>query len=263
MAVTPRGGKTMTTVHFRIGLGVMLSVASALAAPVGVGAQDASSPPSAAPAGMCPADAVASTSASPSAAGTTPTPGVHRFSTDAFDVDFVVPPGWEIGVDAPNALQLIGPGEEVFVNVAQLDAPIDPDHRRGRRPVRIEDCAAAFIDWLGQHPYLESSEPTDVTVGDLSGSRIDVTFQEPPRYRGGCGPGCLVVLRVVPEPAEIDRILMDDKEMDRYIAIDLNGSVLLFDIWTPESNPATGGDEARFEAGLAAAQEILDSVTVP
>lgn len=102
-----------------------------------------------------------------------------------------------------------------------------------------------------------------MSLGGVSGRQVDVVFMPPDGYVGCDGDEhCLFLLRFVPQPAQFDRIAMDDLEKDRYIALDAHGAVMLVNIWTPDSNPATGGSEATFEEGLQAAQAILDSIAV-
>jgi hypothetical protein len=227
-------------------------------------AQDQSSAPSSAPSGVCPAraDESAGTSAavaSPATSGAVE--GTYRFAWDDVDVSFAIPDGWGIVIEAPNVLQLGSPTGDIYLNVTTMDAPIDPEDPNGRAPVEIEHCAAGFIAWLAEHPYLDGTEPVPTSVAGYAGEQIDVAYNPPAGHPGGCGEGCLIVARVVPEPAEFDRLAMDNLEMDRFVALDVDGDVLIFNTWVANANPATGGDEARFEAGLDAVQEILDSVT--
>jgi hypothetical protein len=222
-------------------------------------AQDQSAAPSSASSGLCPADTAADPT--PSAAAASPAAGTYRFAWDDISVDFPIPEGWSIVIEAPNVLQLGAPSGDTYLNVTTMDAPIDPEDPVGRAPVEIEDCAAAFIAWLAAHPYLDGTEPAPASVGGYVGQQIDVAYDPPAGHPGGCGEGCLIVARVVPEPAEFDRLAMDNLEMDRFIALDVDGDVLIFNTWVADANPATGGDIARFEAGLEAVQEILDAVT--
>src|SRR5262245_47888647 len=110
---------------------VFVLAATLMTVPTVAVAQSSSLAPSTAPAGSCPSAQPTAEAAPSAAAAASAAAGVRRFSADAFDVDLVIPDGWTVGVDARNALQLIGPDESVYVNLAQLDAPIDPDDPEG------------------------------------------------------------------------------------------------------------------------------------
>lgn len=92
---------------------------------------------------LCPPDASSDESSSdsespPPAGSPAPLADNARFETERFVASYQLPEGWQVGLDIPSALQLIGPGERVFVNLSLLDAPIDPDDPLGREPVAIE-----------------------------------------------------------------------------------------------------------------------------
>jgi len=123
--------------------------------------------------------------ASPTAAPGTPGPSALPAGTFASQVfkptlTFTVPGGWAVGADTTPYFQLL-PVTSDLVGIhlfrdarAASQDPACPD----TPAAGVGSTGAELVEWIRGRPGLVVSEPTLVTVGGLSGQRIDVAIKD-------------------------------------------------------------------------------------
>jgi hypothetical protein len=123
--------------------------------------------------------------ASPTAAPGSPGPAALPAGTYASQVfkptvTFTLPDGWMVGADSTPYFQLLPVTSDVVgihlfrdAKAASQD-PSCPD----TPAAGVGSSAKELVEWIRGRPGLVVTEPTPVTVGGLSGQRIDVSIKD-------------------------------------------------------------------------------------
>ena len=175
-----------------------------------------------------------------------------RYATEQFEpaFSFEVGKGWNIMI--PEMRTALGIGSEPDEGIAftKTRRVFDPSKPSRPETVSAPENAGAWISWFQKHPNLETSKPKPVTIGNVSGMRIDVRASSVPRnYPHECGDLAPCVL-LYPF-GEIDIMASYVGYLDRFIALDVNGEVVVVDIGAPSDN---------FGDFSPRAQKVLDTV---
>lgn len=98
-------------------------------------------------------------------------------------VHYTVPAGWTNPQDLPGNL-LLQPagGDERFVGIYRNVTV--PDGCLERADPAVGTSVDAILTWLVDHPGLQTSAPAPVTVGGLTGVRLDISLA--PAWRTTC-----------------------------------------------------------------------------
>lgn len=130
-----------------------------------------------------------------------------------------------------------------FLNVRTV---FDPS----RAAEEVEKSAPQdMVAWIRQHPNLDADEPSPVTVGGVSGTRLDVGVSSAPKdYPKHCSLPCVPLFQLS------DQVSFWMGEGERYRVIVLEG------VTGETVTIAIGGPAEEFETFFPKAQEVLDSV---
>jgi hypothetical protein len=173
------------------------------------------------------------------------TPGEYETGLFTPGFTFSVGEGWLVGYpELPDVLFIArGASPLNFINVQQVFDPSRPGEE-------IEEPAPEdLIAWLRRHPNLDASEPSPVTIGGVSGTRLDVVVSSTPKkYPGHCGMPCVPLFRI----SDGNSFWLGKGERDRvFILEDVGGETVTILI---------GGPPEEFDSFLPRAQEVLDTV---
>ena len=93
-------------------------------------------------------------------------------------VQYVVPEGWANASDWPTTFQLQPAGTEPTTSITLYAnvAVVSDDHCADTPDPAVGRSARAIADWLASAPGLVATAPEAVTIGGLSGHRIDITL---------------------------------------------------------------------------------------
>lgn len=162
--------------------------------------------------------------------------------------------GWAKPVELRDALAIDNRRLGGSINVAKLNAALDPSDPVGRRTAAVGTSVDEIAAWLQRHPYLQVTAPVPVTLGGARGVAMDVQLKLPANFPQlpYCAQPCLAVLRVSEERTPVDRIGFIAGHKDRLIILDVNGQRVVVDslVYSAE----------RFEAFMLEAQKVLDSI---
>jgi hypothetical protein len=175
-------------------------------------------------------------------------------------VSFEVGEGWYLPeAEAANHISVVtGPkgGQLSFTNASYVFDPSNPSEAKA---VPAPKNAKEWVSWFQRHPNLDTSKPLPVSVGGVSGKRIDVTASSMPENypRKVCGDEPCVPLYPMRDESGIssyegwkERFGIVDVEGEDYLPPFLSGRVLI-DVAAPTD---------KFDAFLPKAQKVLDSV---
>ena len=126
-----------------------------------------------------------------------------------------------------------------------------PNSQSGVSNERITPMPDDLVAWLRNHPNLKTSKPESVTVGGVSGTRLDVSVTSTPKdYSPACLTGpCVVLLSYAVSGGDL-RLFKGDKA--RMIVLkDVEGKTVVV-------IASTRAEE--FERFMPKAQEVLDTV---
>jgi len=163
-------------------------------------------------------------------------------------LSFSVSDGWRLSYqETGNTLSLDGPkgGELIFTSPSDV---FDPSNLSTPRAVTAPNNPEEWASWLQRHPNLETSEVVPVSVGGVSGVRIDVTDTSiPDNYpRDYCGPPCVPLY-----PYGEGSIVSYVDAKDRFVIVDAEFDAVVIDVAAPRD---------KFDEFLPKAQKVLDSV---
>ena len=167
------------------------------------------------------------------------TSGPQTLSSAAFEVPLSLnaPAGFELRGDVRHAffLQSAAGGYLVFSTLTSVSNPVSQTQ---------EDVPDDFVSWLGSDPRMEIVDgPSDVTVGGLTGQRLDV--------KGAAQPAGGLLFSAIGEGDEPVIFTLAPGELSRIVVVDVNGQTVVI----------TGGDPSgSFEAITAAMEQSLKSV---
>jgi hypothetical protein len=159
------------------------------------------------------------------------------YATDQFEpsLTYTVPAGWNDISDSPGQFLLRRPDtpDAIVIGVYQ--------RVRAPRPCRVEPdlgvgaSVQEMTTWLTSHPGLVTSDPVPVTVGGLSGERIDVSLA--PSWTGTCpwfGNDPIVPIMVGLTPTDLHHTIFEGLQ-ERLYLLSYRGAVLAIEIG-PEGN---------------------------
>jgi hypothetical protein len=111
--------------------------------------------------------------------------GRHETSTFAPALSYDVPADWSNLEDLPGNFLLLPPGSTLAgVNPGTSDflgvysSVAAPEQCTGNADLRVERTPAALVEYLQGLGALTVSDPLPVTIGGLSGLRVDLTFDD-------------------------------------------------------------------------------------
>ena len=167
------------------------------------------------------------------------TSGPQTLSSSAFEVPLSLnaPAGFELRGDVRHAffLQSAAGAYLVFLTPTSVSNPVSQTQ---------EDVPDDFVSWLASDPRMEIVDgPSDVTVGGLTGQRMDV--------KGSAQTDTGPLFFAVGEGDEPAFFALAPGELSRIVVVDVNGQTVVI----------TGGDPGgSFEAATAEMEQMLKSV---
>lgn len=171
------------------------------------------------------------------------------YSTEEFkpSLSFQVGEGWETDIEVSDFLYLRR-GEEAALSFWNAQEVYKPSPTGDIILVPAPDDMAG---WFQRHPYLQTDEPEQVTVGGVTGAQFDVVVVAedlPEDYQGACGTGCVDIARF----SDGSWISFEEGYKERVVVLeDVKGQTVTIDF----GSPATEFDEFAPEA-----QKVIDSV---
>jgi hypothetical protein len=196
--------------------------------------------------------------ASPSpAASASPSASPSSISSVTFKptLSLVAPAGWKVSdgdrtffIEAPTASSKAGN------SIGMMSGPFvrfnDPDCEN-KAPAAVGTSVAEVVATLAGDPRLVATSPRPATVGDRTGQMIDI--QVAPSWTGTCAwsggkPAVLIVSATDTGPA----FGTGGTGRDRYIFLDVGGSVVAINVGTP--------DGIDFDGFAVQAMPIVESI---
>jgi hypothetical protein len=111
------------------------------------------------------------------------------------------------------------------------------------------DVPEDMVGWFQRHPYLQTSKPERVKVGEVKGVQFDVVVEDLPEgYSGMCGSDCVDIFRLSSGPPIA---FWEQDKVGLSILEDVKGQTVIIGF----GSPATEFDEFAPEA-----QKVIDSV---
>src|SRR5215211_7676089 len=107
-------------------------------------------------------------------------------------LSFKVGKGWSnTAQQLSDYIELGQQGEIGFLTFANVKEVWKPG------TMNVVDAPKDLVEWLQQHPYLETSKPEPVTLGGVKGEQLEVLVEELPKdYYGLCGTDCVDIAPV-------------------------------------------------------------------
>jgi hypothetical protein len=139
----------------------------------------------------------------------------------------------------PNTLYIEGRqgGQLLFANPRHVfDSSNASEQKEVPRPANADE----WVSWFQSHPNLDTSEPVPMSVGGVSGVRIDVT----PTSENESG----VVLLFPVEDTQFGSYV---GSKDRLVIVDVEGETVVINVAAPAG---------KFDEFLPKAQKVLDTV---
>jgi len=171
-----------------------------------------------------------------------------------------------------NAQSVYAQAEQLKQSEKGCWPPSSFEVRHERNPIMLPRCPAPenvdeWISWFQNHPKLETSKPVPVSVGGVSGKRIDVKVTSEPKNVCNNEIPCVPLFRGVPPNfpnahvigSEFTHVYAKgydpdiDAEKDRFVIVDVEGETVIIEV------TATFGDEL-LDTFSQTAQKILDTV---
>ena len=162
---------------------------------------------------------------------------------------------WDGGEDSTGELSLFPWGDDEYSIGFALDLYPVTD---GVRITDVENTADGLIGWLRRHKHYDISEEIPAAIGSLPASAIDVwnSPKAPSQYEDCLGEPCSDMFGFE-QYDDNGGILGDDVYRLYFADVEYGGSRHVF-VVTPMAR-----DRADLDSRLAAAEELLASVTVP
>jgi hypothetical protein len=184
------------------------------------------------------------------------------YTTSAFQpsLTYTVPAGWGNYEDLPGQVLLLPPGAVLgdldtdYIGVYRpVGAPLADCS--GERDPAVISTAAAYLDWLQQHPGLDVSPPTPIRVGSSTGTMVDVQLS--PDATDTCsdpeqGIDRFVEVMIGLPPADFSAAVTPTGGL-RLDLFDVHDRLLA--VMAPHAHDASGGEQAF----LGAAQDVIDT----
>jgi len=159
---------------------------------------------------------------------------VKPFGKAGGQVAYTVPAGWTDNVECADCLVLLGPG---FASLINLSTNVAPSGNPGSCGLPTGATPTEIAGWLRTLPSLTVSTPTAISIGGLTGVRVDVSAGADPSrdpcsfLLDGSGNVSLTNANLPDQPVSVP-----SKGMSRWILLDRgDGSTLLVDLETQDS----------------------------
>jgi hypothetical protein len=170
-------------------------------------------------------------------------PGKYR--SDEFEpaLSFRVGEGWVVpGPELPDVLGIVlagtldqtEPSGFTFFSPNQVFDPKDPQETT---LVVAPEGVEGWVEWFQNHPNLKTKEPVPVTVGDISGTRVDMTAAQTTRLW---------------QLSDQSPVNLTQGAQRRVIVLNVRGETVIISILAPSAD--------KFEEFLPKAQGVLDTV---
>jgi hypothetical protein len=170
-----------------------------------------------------------------------------RYTTDEFEPSFSLSldEGWAVGIGDMTDVFSIGlEGQPGQLDFSRPEAVFDPeDPKEGGILLPTPNSTDEWVAWYREHPFLDAEEPVPVTVGGVSGVRIDSVVSSVPEGNS-----------ILPLWTYSGRILIGDEKGTQYrtIILEVEGETLLVGLSAPSND--------TFEQLLPKAEGALDTV---
>ena len=165
-------------------------------------------------------------------------PGEYHSVEFEPSLSFSVGKDWQTtGPELSDLVELAYQGETGFIRFANIKEVYKPGTRT------LMKAPNDLAGWLQDHPYLKTSKPEPVTVGEAKGEQFDVLVETLPQdYRGMCGSECVDIASLSSgqagiaflEPYKRRVIILEDVKGDR-VYLDISSPIDAFDEYTPEA----------------------------
>ena len=175
-------------------------------------------------------------------------------------VSFEVGEGWYIAkADDPLTLSydhilVTGPkgGKLNFTNPGVV---FDPSNPSEPKELPGPENADEWVSWFQNHPNLDTSKPVPVSVGGVSGKKIDVTYSSTSENypRDFCSQDtCIPLYKGSTSGSTSETVILSYEGFkDRFVIANVEGETVIID---------AGAPEGKFDEFLPKAQKVLDSV---
>jgi hypothetical protein len=177
-------------------------------------------------------------------------------------IQFTVPAGWTATYESPFYFELARPdagylvqgdGAVYFDSIKAYNRPLAGPPDGGTAPLEgIGTSALDLATWLSERPQLTATTPRPVAAAGLDGYTLD--FSLSPAAGELCGMPCVNLLNS-PDDSAYYAFGIEGPWKVRAFLLDAPGGTLMI---TVEDVDGSG-----FEAETAAAQEIIDSMSLP
>jgi serine/threonine protein kinase len=189
-----------------------------------------------------------------------------RYATDGFEpeLSFTIEEddGWRLSFPETSDYFEITTSKSVrefypalgFIRLSSVFAPNGQDHIELGSDARITSAPDDVVTWLRNHPNLDVSKPTPVTVGGVSGTSFDVEISPVPEDNetsAGCGPIPCVFLFAFTGQRDGTGLAVWADDTNRLVVLeDVEGETVIIAISVPPN----------FKGFLPKAQQVLDTV---
>jgi len=162
-------------------------------------------------------------------------------------LSFKVGKGWSnTAQQLSDYIELGQQGEIGFLTFANVKEVWKPG------TMNVVDAPKDLVEWLQQHPYLETSKPEPVTLGGVKGEQLEVLVEELPKdYYGLCGTDCVDIAPVSNDEYEAAAYFREVSKRRVFVLEDVKGDTVM--IWF-------AGPPETFDKFAPKAQKVVDSV---
>jgi hypothetical protein len=178
-------------------------------------------------------------------------PGTYRSEEFKPSLSFHVGKGWSSSpLEASDILEITR-GQTTGMNFSNAQEVYKPTKTGS---ANVVDAPKDMVGWLQQHPYLQTSQPEPVRVGEVKGVEVDLGVGDLPKgYNPTCSsiigdPNCVDLVRLstggslfVAEGYPVRVIVLED----------LEGETVTIGLFSPAS---------EFEEFVPEAQKVIDTV---
>lgn len=195
----------------------------------------------------------ASTTKAASASDTLPEEGAisaGKYETGVFEPAFSlrVDNEWQV-FQRPDLVALFKEKEDLALSFARIEVVFDPSKPTEEVSRPAPRSVDGWITWFQKHPNLDTGKPVPVTVGGVSGMRIDsVVSSIPSDYPEECPVPCVPAMSTGEKEGVFDFI---SGYKDRTIVLNVEGEIVLGGVSSPEEEFTELGPKA---------EEVLDTV---
>jgi len=164
------------------------------------------------------------------------------------ELSFIVGKGWKQQQEEETDQIYIAaaqepPHELLFTSPQEVFAVRNPaEHMEVPAPENADE----WVSWFQKHPDLNTSNQEQVTIGDLSAVRLDVSPKRVYEPLDICTSRCVPLY-----PSSATAVASYEKARDRFFIVDVGAEIVVIDIAAPVD---------EFDEFLPKAQKVLDTV---